>query len=945
MKELFCRLFDIREGEALKTFLMFAFIFLLVASLLVVKPVRTSLFLVKFGVEKLPLAYILVALFSAIIASFYSRYSRRFHLNHLLLTTLLISIICLWIFWLMLYSGYQGNWYLYALYIWVDIFGVITGAQFWLLANYIFNAREARRLFGFIGAGAISGGIFGGYLANYLAPRIKTENLIFFCMGFLIVCVFLLWMIWEKSVDQTARERSLRQKRDAPSGIHDNSVKLILKSRHLFYLTVIIGVSVVVANLVDYQFSAVARKEISEADQLTAFFGFWISTLSVVSLGIQLFLTGRAIKYLGVTLSLFFLPLGLFIGAVLIFISPALWSAIIIKVSEGSLKHSINRSGTELLALPIPLYIKNKVKAFIDIFIRNFAQGFGGIVLIVLTVGLGFSIQRISLVILGLIAVWIYMIVKIKDEYIHSFRIAIEKRTISIEQQPVNMEDASIFQTVIRTLEGENERQILYVLHLLEDSKNEEWSPYLKKLIEHPSNKIKSCVLRMAPRFEELDLSEEARVLIDSEDQCVRSEAIHYIYMISKDKMAMLKEYLNHDDYRVRLAALMCASREWKRNREFRNEIEMKGLINNMFKIVRKMGNDEAQRQFLKIHLAEIIGESKNPELHSYLHMLLNDKSLDVVKAAIISVKKILAEEFISILVAHLGTRQIRGYVKECLAQYGEGVIDTLANHLDDSHLDRRKRTAIPGILALIGSQKSVNLLSRHLILKDSFLRYEIIRALYRLRENFPILKFDGKRIEESILEEAAQYIKLMTLWLSVMNAIVDDEKIKDSHSDSHQVKRARALLALAIKEKLDESLERIFRLLGLKYTPKDMLNAYLGLKSNRHNLRANAIEFLDNILKADLKKTLIPMIEKPLVDPMLIGKKKYWGPSVPDEFESMGTLLQGDDGWLKACSIYFLAVVRDDRFIHVVKRLAEAQESIVKETANFYLKKMHGSK
>jgi len=153
MRKIFHKLFDIREGEGLRAFLMFASIFLLIASLLIVKPVRNSLFLVKFGVEKLPYVFVLVALFSALVAYIYSKYSRKVRLNYLMLTTLLISIACLFVFWLLLHFGYKGDWLFYAFYIWVAIFGVITGAQFWLLANYIFNAREAKRLFGFIGAG------------------------------------------------------------------------------------------------------------------------------------------------------------------------------------------------------------------------------------------------------------------------------------------------------------------------------------------------------------------------------------------------------------------------------------------------------------------------------------------------------------------------------------------------------------------------------------------------------------------------------------------------------------------------------------------------------------------------------------------------------------------------------------------------------------------------
>jgi AAA family ATP:ADP antiporter len=106
----------------------------------------------------------------------------------------------------------------------------------------------------------------------------------------------------------------------------------------------------VVANLVDYQFSAVASDIIKDEDQLTAFFGFWLSNLSIASLVVQLFLTGRILKRSGVTTSLFFLPVGILIGAISILITPALWAAVLIKVCDGGLKQAINKAGLELLA-------------------------------------------------------------------------------------------------------------------------------------------------------------------------------------------------------------------------------------------------------------------------------------------------------------------------------------------------------------------------------------------------------------------------------------------------------------------------------------------------------------------------------------------------------------------------------------------------------------------
>jgi hypothetical protein len=47
--------------------------------------------------------------------------------------------------------------------------GVIAAAQVWTLANYVLTTREAKRLFGFIGSGAISGNIVGGFVENVAA--------------------------------------------------------------------------------------------------------------------------------------------------------------------------------------------------------------------------------------------------------------------------------------------------------------------------------------------------------------------------------------------------------------------------------------------------------------------------------------------------------------------------------------------------------------------------------------------------------------------------------------------------------------------------------------------------------------------------------------------------------------------------------------------------------
>jgi hypothetical protein len=55
------RIIDVREGERGPTAAMFAYIFLIIATLIIVKSVRQSLFLQKFSAADLPYVYLIIA--------------------------------------------------------------------------------------------------------------------------------------------------------------------------------------------------------------------------------------------------------------------------------------------------------------------------------------------------------------------------------------------------------------------------------------------------------------------------------------------------------------------------------------------------------------------------------------------------------------------------------------------------------------------------------------------------------------------------------------------------------------------------------------------------------------------------------------------------------------------------------------------------------------------
>ncbi|MDX1409940.1 MAG: hypothetical protein R3330_17445, partial [Saprospiraceae bacterium] len=93
LARLIRRAFDIREGELSRALLMQLNIFLIIATLLVVKPTATGLFLSELGVEALPIAFVLVALFAVIISTIYSRVLGRRGLDKIMTYSFLASIM------------------------------------------------------------------------------------------------------------------------------------------------------------------------------------------------------------------------------------------------------------------------------------------------------------------------------------------------------------------------------------------------------------------------------------------------------------------------------------------------------------------------------------------------------------------------------------------------------------------------------------------------------------------------------------------------------------------------------------------------------------------------------------------------------------------------------------------------------------------------------------
>src|SRR4029077_192829 len=84
---------------------------------------------------------------------------------------------------------------------------------------------------------------------------------------------------------------------------------------------------------------------------------------------------------MGIGGTLQIMPVVISIASAVTMLVPRLGAASAMRLSEAATRYSFNRTGMELLYLPLPTALKNRTKAFVDIFMDRFGRGVGAMVL------------------------------------------------------------------------------------------------------------------------------------------------------------------------------------------------------------------------------------------------------------------------------------------------------------------------------------------------------------------------------------------------------------------------------------------------------------------------------------------------------------------------------------------------------------------------------------
>lgn len=435
-KTVIQRLVDFREGEMRVAVWSCAYFFLLLSSYYVLRPVRDAMGLTG-GVRDLSKLFLVtlgaMLVLSPLFAALVSRHSRRVFIP----VTYAFFSLNLSLFYLLfqVVPEQHSIWLARAFYVWVSVFNLFVVSIFWSMMADCFTVEQGKRLFGFIAVGGSIGAVIGSGTTAALAQVIGEVNLLPFSYVLLLAaCACVKRVDSLMAVRQANTKEDTSAAHDAPGNVRSDRIirghpfaglTRILQSPYLLGICLYLFMYPFSSTIVYFTQGSIVDEFFPDRSQQTTVFGLIDMGTNLVTVLIQVFLTGRVIRFIGVGFTLGLLPivtlLGLILLGLMLAVQPVmsgiglfglaqtLTMVVLVgfQICRRASNYALSRPARESLFTVVSREDKYKAKNLIDTFVYRGADVAGERAFTVLTgKAVGFGLSQVLWLAAPLMAVW-----------------------------------------------------------------------------------------------------------------------------------------------------------------------------------------------------------------------------------------------------------------------------------------------------------------------------------------------------------------------------------------------------------------------------------------------------------------------------------------------------------------------------------------------------------
>jgi AAA family ATP:ADP antiporter len=812
---------------------------------------------------------------------------------------------------------------LYVLYVWSGVIAAQVLVRFWSQMGEALSVTQAKRLYPLIGAGSVVGALLGSGLATWLARTLGPEQMLLgSTLGFGVSCALASLLSFEVPV------AGLAPPGEPPhSGVsHESGIELApaaaasggvdaglmndtrLAARHPYVrrIALLVLASSGCLTVADYVFkSSVAASVPSE--QLGMFFGSVALALNLLSLPCQLALGPWLLKRFDVGTALAVLPSLLIAGGAALAAGFGLGASLFIKSSDGALRYSLHRTGSELLYVPLADRARPRIKALLDVLGQRVGQASASLAILGLT-ALGAAPWVLAAMLVLLAAVWAGSALNLRRHYVDLLRSGLAAGAAARQAAFPQLDVASL-ETLMAALDSQSDNEVLAALDVIERESKAHLVPAL--ILHHPSEQVVERALALFTRSRRSNVMPIIDRLLDhpgdgprvARSLRVRAAAIAARYLLVPDARWLYLRLNLEESPEVRAVIMvhLIASGELV-GAEARQRL--KAILNS--------GSSST-----KIALIEAIAWRAEHKFDDVLGELAQAPEIDVRLAATAAMIDHPSESYVPALVRALGDECTRNAARRALVAQPRAGFKAMQAALADDSLPQVVRWELPRTLGMFDPQDAADALLKHLSREgDGMVRYRIIRALETVQAREPTVSLDRGALDGAISQTVQRAYRHLDARLSLE---------RGSPGGIDPKTPGQGLLLHVLRDKERNAGDRLLRLLGLAHPTADLAKIRRGLRSNAAKTRASCVELISSLLQLPLRAAVLGLIDELPDAERLALPGPFYSPARRSYEQLLEQLLGSESEALQDITAFHVAELGLSQFRPQIARLAAA--------------------
>ncbi len=870
----------------------------------------SALFLSRYDASKLPYVYVAAAVVTSFFSIAYGWLGGRVRFRRLLAANLGFTL-GMFLILRGLLAFTDAAWPTLVGAVWTELLWALVHLEFWGLAGRLLDVRQAKRLFGLMGAGETTATILGGLALAPLVGVIGTPNLLLVAaVG--TACSLLafnrLTAAYGAHLEATG-ERG--DEGDGGTAPRERAASLI-SGLYVRLLCSAVALSVTAFFFIDMAFLTESSRRFPDVDRLAAFLGPFAAAANAGVFLVRAFLTGPVLSRYGITAGLLALPVLVGLGSAGVVGAGALggsaWIIFVFmaatRLIDGALRESIDSSTVLLLYQPLSPRNRTRTMAMVEGLVSPLAGGAAGIIILLLQRFMGLGTIRLASFVLSIAFAWVAMALALRSSYLKVLVEALGRRRLRAED--LSFTDGHTVAAVRHGLRSTHPHEVIYCLGILEGIDPTRHRAALGELLTHPSPLVRRDVVERVERLSLTDLVEAVRSLAHADpDAGVRGVAVRTLCALGEedviDEVVPLLDDLNPE---VRMGAMVGLLRNGGIEGVMAAAVCLRTWVTSA---------DPRDRAFA----ARVLGAAGIRGFHRPLLPLLDDPAAPVRREALRAAGLIPHRREWPPIVALLGHPMLGTNAATALAAGGEEVVDLLEPALSAREGASANRAGAADVLGLIGGPRATALLAAQLDDQDTGVRSAVDRSLAKCGWR-PAASAERQAVRTALDQEVA-----WAAWF--LAAIVD-------LGDSYRV------VVSGLEHALAGVRVRVLSLVSFLYPVAPEVAAMLTAERAAGERRAYALEALDSVLPIELKTVVLPLFEdtsarRCLQRLSLIHPQE----SLPAERRLEGLIAEPPawvTPWIRACAVHTAGAMRLVSCAPAVETARACREPLVQQTA-----------